>query len=172
MQDGSHTDAGFMNFWDVLQFTVVTMATVGYGDCSPSTTGGKVYGMFFAMIWVAALARLGALVVDTVMEAAHMEKMEKILGQTLTSIDEIAVFDADGDGKIDKYEFLSKLLVMTHECSGDTIDRIMGRFYKIDVDGDGTIDGNDFLQMLKSKVANVTSPKDGKPMAKPDMVEG
>merc|ERR1711881_295828 len=119
---------------------------------------GKVYGMFFAMIGVAALARLGALVVDSVMEAAHKEKMEKILGQTLTSLDELSVFDSDGDGKIDKYEFLMKMLVMTHECSQDTIDRIMGRFNQIDKDGDGDIDADDFLNMLKKKV-DVLSPR-------------
>jgi len=151
--------AGFMNFWDVLQFTVVTMATVGYGDVSPSTVWGKVYGMFFAMVGVAALARLGALVVDNVMDAAHQAKMEKILGQTLTSLDELTVFDSDGDGRIDKYEFLMKMLVMTHECSQDTIDRIMGRFAQIDVDGDGDIDIEDFNSMLQSKKDKVKSPR-------------
>lgn len=149
---GMPADPGFMNFADVLQFTVVTMATVGYGDCSPSTTGGKVYGMFFAMLGVAALARLGALVVDKVMEDAHQAKMEKILNQTLTSLDELEVFDSDGDGQIDKYEFLVKMLVMTHECTQDTIDHIMGRFAKIDTDGSGTIDGDDFLNAMKKKV--------------------
>lgn len=84
--------------------------------------------------------------------------MEKILGQTLTSLDELTVFDADNDGRIDKYEFLMKMLVMTHECSQDTIDRIMGRFAQIDVDGDGDIDADDFLKMLKKK-AEVMSPR-------------
>lgn len=98
------------------------------------------------------MARLGALVVDNVMEKAHQEKMEKILSQTCTSIDELNVFDANDDGRIDKYEFITKMLVMTHECSQDTIDRIMGRFAQIDIDGDGDIDADDFLNMLKKKV--------------------
>lgn len=52
---------------DSLYFTVVTLATVGYGDFSPATTAGKVGAIFLILFGVSALlAFLNLLMTRTV----------------------------------------------------------------------------------------------------------
>ena len=49
---------------DALYFSVITMATIGYGDLTPETTFGKVFTMFYALtsvgVFVALAAKIGA----------------------------------------------------------------------------------------------------------------
>ena len=40
---------GFASFWDAIWFSLVTMTTVGYGDITPVTAGGKIIGILFAL---------------------------------------------------------------------------------------------------------------------------
>ena len=53
------------SFIDALYFSVITMATIGYGDLTPATTFGKVFTMFYALIsvgvFVAVAAKIGAI---------------------------------------------------------------------------------------------------------------
>ena len=37
---------------DSLYFSVITLATVGYGDFSPQTTGGKIFTIFYVIIGI------------------------------------------------------------------------------------------------------------------------
>ena len=38
--------------YKTIYFTTVTITTVGYGDFSPVTTGGRVFGVFFILIGI------------------------------------------------------------------------------------------------------------------------
>jgi voltage-gated potassium channel Kch len=53
---------------DALYFSVITMATIGYGDLSPVTTAGKVFTMFYALlsvgVFVALAAKIGAILLE------------------------------------------------------------------------------------------------------------
>ncbi len=46
---------GFRHFGDVIWYSVITMTTVGYGDVTPITAGGKVIGMLFALCSIGIL---------------------------------------------------------------------------------------------------------------------
>lgn len=40
---------------DALYFTVITLTTVGYGDFSPETNGGKVFAIIYIFVGVAII---------------------------------------------------------------------------------------------------------------------
>ena len=47
---GFHYIEGTGTWWDALYFSCVTLTTVGYGDMTPSTDGGKILAIFFILI--------------------------------------------------------------------------------------------------------------------------
>jgi voltage-gated potassium channel len=61
---------------DALYFSVITMATIGYGDLSPVTTAGKIFTMLFALvsvgIFVSLAAKIGAILLAK--EQQHARK--------------------------------------------------------------------------------------------------
>ena len=63
-----YTQAEGWSVIDALYFSVITMATIGYGDLAPHTTVGKVFTMFYALIsvgvFVAVAAKIGAILLE------------------------------------------------------------------------------------------------------------
>jgi hypothetical protein len=53
---GFHYIEGTGTWWDALYFSCVTLTTVGYGDLTPSTDGGKVLAIFFILIGLSVVA--------------------------------------------------------------------------------------------------------------------
>ena len=51
-------DASIRSFWDAVWFSLITMTTVGYGDLSPVTPGGRVLGLIFALCSIGILTAL------------------------------------------------------------------------------------------------------------------
>lgn len=60
---------------DALYFSTVTLTTIGYGDISPKTDGGKLFTVAFVLVGVAAflfiLVRLGERIVQNRIERAY-----------------------------------------------------------------------------------------------------
>ncbi len=49
---------------DALYFTVVTLTTVGYGDLTPQTSGGKLFTVFYILVGLGILGGFIALIAD------------------------------------------------------------------------------------------------------------
>ena len=49
---------GFASFGDTIWYSLVTMTTVGYGDVTPVTAGGKLIGIVFALCSIGILTAL------------------------------------------------------------------------------------------------------------------
>ncbi|MER2151041.1 MAG: ion channel [Candidatus Limivicinus sp.] len=51
-------DANIRNVWDAIWYSLITMTTVGYGDLSPVTPGGRILGLIFALASIGILTAL------------------------------------------------------------------------------------------------------------------
>eukprot|EP01084_Bolivina_argentea_P267035 453160_1 len=121
------------------EWNFVTLSTVGYGDVTPSTHGGKVFTIFYIIFGVSLVVTFGTAVFERVDENRQRKFKESVMRRALISEAQLLEFDADGDGKIDKFEFLSKMLVETQEVEQSKIDEIMTKFRMLDADGSGEI---------------------------------
>ena len=45
-----------LNWVDAIYFSVITLATVGYGDIVPKTTAGKLFTVFYVLVGIAIIA--------------------------------------------------------------------------------------------------------------------
>ena len=77
---GAFFDRGVedLSWVDSFYFTIVTLTTVGYGDISPQTTGGKVFTMVYLLIGigilVALISEVASHLIRVQTEKAQMEK--------------------------------------------------------------------------------------------------
>ena len=56
--ESSAGNEDFSSFWDAVWYSLVTMTTVGYGDVTPVTAGGKLIGIVFALCSIGILTAL------------------------------------------------------------------------------------------------------------------
>lgn len=87
--------AGFMRFEDLslgdaVYFSIVTVATVGYGDIHPVTAGGKVLSTILIVMGVGTFLGVVANATDMVLtrreEAARLEKLNMVIGAFFSEI--------------------------------------------------------------------------------------
>lgn len=43
------------DYIDALYFSIITLTTIGYGDFSPQTTGGKVFTIFYIIVGIGVI---------------------------------------------------------------------------------------------------------------------
>ncbi|HON79843.1 MAG TPA: potassium channel family protein, partial [Spirochaetota bacterium] len=69
---------------DAIYFSVVTIATVGYGDIHPVTPAGKVLALFIIIVGVGAflgaVANATEMMLDNRDRKARMEKLNMVIG--------------------------------------------------------------------------------------------
>lgn len=56
--------AGFEGYVDALYFTVTTLTTTGYGDITPTTTGGKLLAVLIMVVGVALFVQLARAIIQ------------------------------------------------------------------------------------------------------------
>jgi voltage-gated potassium channel len=95
---------------DSLYFCVITLATVGYGDFTPKTTGGKIFDMFYVFIGIGLLVTLFTRIADALMKAQkqNIEKIKKT--EKLGKLEKLASLPlAKKLEKIEKINFQRKV---------------------------------------------------------------
>ncbi len=59
LKDGTASSATYIrNIWDCVYLSIITITTVGYGDCSPTSTGGRIIASIEALSGYVLLAVL------------------------------------------------------------------------------------------------------------------
>ncbi|GMI50858.1 hypothetical protein ScalyP_jg1993 [Parmales sp. scaly parma] len=94
-------DSNELSAAECFYFSVITVTTIGYGDISPATQGGKVFGVFYVLLACATVAQVLGAIAGSFIEAKQEEARLKVLKKQITMAD-FAAFDIDGDGQIEK----------------------------------------------------------------------
>ena len=98
------------------------------------------------IIGVITLTKYASDILEYVLKREHDRFLDEKIEDSLTNYQQILHdFDEDDDGKIDKFEYLSRMLILTNEVRLETIAKIMYKFDQIDIDKSGTIDVNDLV---------------------------
>lgn len=149
---GFSTGPVFQNFWSfarsvVFSFTVIT--TIGYGTHCPTTTGGQMFLVIYALIGIpmAGLALIffsdRAIYVFTWISEIGKDKIEYAFNR----------FDVDHSGFLDEEEFSDALHMLGIKLSNSDFKRFWS---EVDIDAGGTIDLEEFREAVKFMKADVT----------------
>jgi voltage-gated potassium channel Kch len=144
------TESYKMTFVNAMYFGLVTGTTVGYGDISPSTDGGKIFCIFFLIFAVITTANARSTLGDSLVTTTGNDQVMNILDKKLTA-EFLMSLDADGSGDVNEYEYLSAMLIRLNHVDENQIDSIMKAFHKLDQDGSGSLSVKDLASNLKSE---------------------
>lgn len=133
---------------DAIYWCVVTTTTVGYGDLRMTKVSSKVFSIFYT--WISVLFVAQAL--GSISQARADERNEKLKNDKLSlklNFNKIREMDLDGNGTIDRAEFVLAMLMET-----GVIDRAVDvipwshRFDSIDKDGKGSLGIEELIGIL------------------------
>lgn len=138
-------------------FCVITVTTVGFGDYNTGTDAGKVFVCFYMVIGVSVLGDfLMAFTVHVMGEAQSARKLATIDDDSMTvdKFDEIESFVQDlsekcnikrqCQGQVDRFEFLSFVLVQNGIIEVEQIEDVIRNFTELDNDESGFVSVADF----------------------------
>jgi len=150
---------GTILFFDVEGFPLdesfhlcfVTMSTVGYGDISIVTPGARAFCIFYIMIGVGTITKLGTLLFDGIVDQQQEKIYNKIGDETLMHMEQLEEMDIDKTGRVNKFEFMRHLLIQMGKAREADFVGIEGRFREMDADDTGTISKEDFALLAEKE---------------------
>jgi len=134
---------------DAFYFSMITLATVGYGDVVTSKQSTRIFGTFFVFFGVSMMAFAVGRFAAVLARVEQQKQIDSFVKRGITS-EVIEALDADGSGYIDKAEFLEYMLVQTGAAKRSDIRKFSEMFYSLDADGGGTLDINDAAVPLRN----------------------
>lgn len=128
-----HPRANIKTFPDALWWSIVTLATVGYGDHFPVTTGGRLVALFLMLFGVGALSIFTASIASIFVEKRMRERMgiesfkwqnHHILCGWSPKVQQIL---ANLEGEADRTQHLYQVLLV-HEGAPDTVTAMLPNY--------------------------------------------
>lgn len=123
---------------DTLHLVVATLTTVGWGDVSPATPRGRAFAIVWLVLSSMGLANFLAHWGEYKLKRDELSQTKKLLSPDAVR----AVFesiDTDGDGRLNRVEWISYVLSRMGKTSAEEVREICYRFEQLDVDSDGFI---------------------------------
>jgi voltage-gated potassium channel len=79
-----------LSFLDALYYTIITIATVGYGDITPVTAGGKIFSIFLIVIGIGTfftiLTNLAERLIHRRQRNMHQQRLNMLIGVFFTEV--------------------------------------------------------------------------------------
>ncbi|EPS60644.1 potassium channel, partial [Genlisea aurea] len=113
-----------------------TITTLGYGDKSFSTRGGRVFAVFWILTSTVCVALLFGYIAEVNSERRQKDLVKYVLAKKMTSAD-LEAADVDGDGIVGAGEFIVYKMKEMGKISQDEISILLTEFESLDVDQSG-----------------------------------
>ncbi|XP_047341351.1 two-pore potassium channel 1-like [Impatiens glandulifera] len=127
-----------------------TITTLGYGDKSFSTKGGRVFAVFWILTGTILLAQLFLYLAEMNTERRQKELVKWVLDRKMTRRD-LEIADMDNDGVVGPAEFAIYKLKEMGKISHEDVSLVMKEFDGLDFDQSGTLSCSDItLAQLSS----------------------
>jgi len=142
----AHFHDGF-GWLDGYYWAFITSTSVGFGDIDTSEAT-RNFEIAFMIISVVAVANGFGTLVEVIGIVGKIHRIEKFCSRGVTSelIDEI---DENGSGGVDKFEFLTYMLVNMGKLEGEDVEQVMELFKHYDIDNSGYLTIDDVVQANK-----------------------
>jgi len=139
---------GHMEDWsgvDSIYFSIITLTTVGFGDVTPQSQGGRLLASFLLPIGLVTLTIVAS---STAEKLASVGKPKgKSLKMLLSELQH--VIEEDDDGTVSEEEFMIFMLKQSGKLDEDTEDILRRQFKALDADGSGELDEDDVVMLSK-----------------------
>eukprot|EP00442_Polarella_glacialis_P004337 CAMPEP_0115150070 /NCGR_PEP_ID=MMETSP0227-20121206/64845_1 /TAXON_ID=89957 /ORGANISM="Polarella glacialis, Strain CCMP 1383" /LENGTH=310 /DNA_ID=CAMNT_0002560415 /DNA_START=151 /DNA_END=1079 /DNA_ORIENTATION=+ len=132
--DCNSEDGWHQSYKSAFYMSVVTATTVGFGDFSPKSYWGRVFGIFWMIIGVAATANFISACSGVIAGDDDSNDKEEDIEQ-VESISKVLFdsMDKDNNGSLAKSEYMAYMLVKHKFVNPEVLDLIAQRFEEIDV---------------------------------------
>ena len=134
---------------DALYWSLTTMTTIGYGDESPQTWGGRLIAVFYLPITTVFFCNLvGALASKTFEEDERLneELVQRQFGDQLTAEELRMLCKVGAEATCTYHEYVLAMMVKLGKIDQDDIDSCRVHFAKLDRDGDGSLTVKDLSE--------------------------
>ena len=128
---------GFMliekvSFADAFYFSIVTIATVGYGDIHPATQVGKIFAILLIIMGVGTflgvIANATELMLARREQRSHMQKLNMVIGVFFSEVGkELLIVFSDADPNIQN---IRKKLIVDGQWNNQNFFTVSGRLKK------------------------------------------
>lgn len=133
-----------LDFIDAFYCVCATITTLGYGDKSFSTTGGRVFAVFWILMSTVFLAQFFLYLAEMQMESRQQSLVKWVLTRKTTFVD-LEAADLDDDGVVSAAEFVIYKLKEMGKISQEDVALVMEEFENLDIDQSGTISNSDLV---------------------------
>jgi len=134
---------------DAFYFSMITLATVGYGDVVTVKQSTRIFGTFFVFFGVSLMAFAVGRFAAVLARVEQQKQIDEFVKRGITT-EVIEALDADGSGYIDKAEFLEYMLLQIGAAKPSDFRKFSEMFSSLDADGGGTLDINDMVDLTRN----------------------
>ena len=154
VEEKPYPDYCFATISNTFWWAVVTMTTVGYGDCYPITSGGKTVAVITMLSGVLILALPITVIGSNFAKMVEMFE-EDNAAYTLT--------DGDGDGLVDEFELREFIVRKKKEgaLQKNVDTKVANLMAKYDPQGNGTLSKQEFTALQR----DIINPSSNDPFA-------
>ena len=115
------------SFIDSLYVSMITLLTIGYGDMSPETDYGRFFCLFWLVFGFTYVGRVLSSISETYIQYKTQKMRKKLLTSTVSKT-MILNMDENGDGKLDRIEFLTNMIYLLGMCEKKEVAEIMKKY--------------------------------------------